>query len=32
MQRDPYGGECFLFRSKDGSRAKALLWDGLGFW
>ncbi len=32
LSRDPYGGECFVFRSKDGTRAKALLWDGLGFW
>lgn len=32
LQRDPFGGECFVFRSKDGTRAKALLWDGLGFW
>lgn len=32
LQRDPFGGECFVFRSKDGTRAKALVWDGLGFW
>jgi transposase len=25
LQRDPFGGECFVFRSKDGTRAKALL-------
>jgi transposase len=32
LQRDPYGGECFIFRSKSGSRLKMLVWDGVGFW
>ena len=32
LRRDPYGGECFVFRSKTGSSLKMLLWDGLGFW
>jgi len=32
LQRDPFGGECFIFRSKSGSRLKILVWDGVGFW
>lgn len=32
LKRDPYSGECFVFRSKTGSRLKMLVWDGLGFW
>ncbi|MCC6535718.1 MAG: IS66 family insertion sequence element accessory protein TnpB [Burkholderiales bacterium] len=32
LGRDPYSGECFVFRSKSGSRLKMLVWDGLGFW
>lgn len=32
LDRDPYSGECFVFRSKTGSRLKMLVWDGLGFW
>ena len=32
LRRDPFGGECFVFRSKDRTRLKALLYDGLGFW
>lgn len=32
LKRDPYSGECFVFRSKNGSRLKMLVWDGLGFW
>ena len=29
---DPFGGECFVFRSKSGHSLKMLVWDGLGFW
>lgn len=32
LKLDPYGGECFVFRSKSGNRLKMLLWDGIGFW
>jgi len=32
LKRDPYGGECFVFRSKSGARLKMLVWDGVGFW
>lgn len=32
LKRDPYSGECFVFRSKNGNRLKMLVWDGLGFW
>ena len=32
LGRDPYSGECFVFRSKSGARLKMLVWDGLGFW
>jgi transposase len=29
---NPYGGDCFVFRSKSGGRLKILAWDGVGFW
>ncbi len=32
LQRDPYSGECFVFRGKTGGKLKVLQWDGLGFW
>jgi transposase len=32
LDLDPYGGDCFVFRSKSGARLKILLWDGVGFW
>jgi transposase len=32
LQLNPYGGECFVFRSKSGERIKILYWDGVGFW
>ena len=32
LQRDPYSGECFVFRGKTGGKLKMLVWDGLGFW
>jgi transposase len=32
LKRDPFSGECFVFRSKTGARLKMLVWDGLGFW
>lgn len=32
LKRDPFSGECFVFRSKSGTRLKTLVWDGLGFW
>jgi transposase len=32
LGRDPYSGECFVFRGKGGGRLKMLVWDGLGFW
>lgn len=32
LELNPYGGECFVFRSKSGSRLKMLIWDGVGFW
>jgi transposase len=32
LGRDPYSGECFVFRGKSAGKLKMLLWDGLGFW
>jgi transposase len=32
LGRDPYSGECFVFRGKSVGKLKILLWDGLGFW
>jgi transposase len=32
LGRDPYSGECFVFRGKGTGKMKMLLWDGLGFW
>jgi transposase len=32
LKRDPYSGECFVFRGKGGGKLKLLVWDGLGFW
>jgi transposase len=32
LQLNPYGGECFVFRSRSGERIKILYWDGVGFW
>jgi transposase len=32
LGRDPYSGECFVFRGKRAGRLKMLVWDGLGFW
>ena len=30
LQRDPFGGQLFLFRSRRGDRLKAVWWDGTG--
>ncbi|MCC7483621.1 MAG: IS66 family insertion sequence element accessory protein TnpB [Burkholderiales bacterium] len=32
LGRDPYSGECFVFRGKEAGKLKMLLCDGLGFW
>lgn len=32
MGRDPYSGECFVFRGNGAGKLKGLQWDGTGFW
>lgn len=31
LGRDPYSGECFIFRSKGAGKLKMLVWDSIGF-
>lgn len=32
LRRNPFGGECFVFRGKSGEKLKMLVFDGVGFW
>jgi transposase len=32
LQGDAFAGDCYVFRSKSGSRLKLLYFDGMGFW
>lgn len=32
LQADPFGGTVFIFRNRNGTSIKILLYDGQGFW
>lgn len=32
LAQDPYGGQWFVFRSRNGTRLKILTFDGVGWW
>jgi len=32
LELDPYGGQWFVFRSRNATRLKVLAFDGLGWW
>lgn len=32
LSMDPYGGQWFVFRSRNGTRLKILTYDGVGWW
>lgn len=32
LKLNPFGGDCYVFRSKSGARLKLLYFDGVGFW